>query len=199
MHGVMDAADREFLGEKKRLMTSICQMVKSLAAWPTPKLWSWAPRRLSAKTSPQEAKHGGRVATSHAFLHVGSPGKPFWRCTLCLRGTPSLQAKLFASPCGAVAPSITRLGQWATHHSLHAAVVDNGPEVVLVCMKCGAYCSSLPRNLAGPCGEPKATKERTLRRMERGQHPDPVSRSRVGPTWPVPKALEQPEERPAGP
>ena len=198
-HDLWEAAQKQHETERRRLSRIVVEMARCLAAWPPQRAWSWAPRvcRLAKKTAPQRAIFA-KAASAHSFLRVQGTERPFWRCTVCLRGTRSLHGELFAAPCGEVAPSVARLGVWAEQHQLRAAVVDAGPEVVLFCTRCGAYMCAQPKRLAGPCGEPVLSRVRTLGRVEAGKHPDPHSHAVVGPSWPVPKVQREPEGELAG-
>ena len=103
----------------------------------------------------------------------------------CLRGTRSLHSKLFASACGTMPAAIAQMGVVAASHRLHAAVIGMGPEVVVFCTRCGYYMTSLPRELAKPCGAPAKTRQRTLNMISRGRHPKPSVKTKVGVPWPL--------------
>ena len=119
----------------------------------------------------------------HSFKKVG-PCR--WQCTGCLRRTSVWEGPLFKAPCGQVSAALQHVASAMHAHRLWVAVLGQGPRTIMFCSKCGAYFATEPKGLQrAVCAAPKEAGLRTLRRIQKGLHPDPASTQRVGKPWPL--------------
>ena len=161
-----------------------------LSKLPRPSAFSWPARRVKTKTPAQQAAPGP-VGAPHTFKKVG-PSR--WQCSGCLRRTSVWGGPLFQAPCGEVSIAIRRVAESMQAHRLWVAVLGRGPRTIVFCIKCGGYFTTEPKGLQrAACGAPGGAGRRTLNRIQRGLHPDPLATSRVGKPWPL---LEEQTEEP---
>ena len=98
--------------------------------------------------------------------------KQTWRCRKCLREKQSLDSKQDFAPCGDVTGTIRQLGLNSHSHSLSVALVDNGPEMLFWCRRCGGMAETYAKWLAQPkCRQPTCQTKRTLTKLGQMMHP----------------------------
>ena len=125
----------------------------------------------------------GPWAPPHSYKKVG-PCR--WQCTGCLRRTSVWEGPLFKAPCGQVSAALQHVASAMHAHRLWVAVLGQGPRTIIVCSKCGAYFATEPKGLQrAVCAAPTEAGLRTLRRIQKGLHPDPAATQRVGKPWPL--------------
>lgn len=79
---------------------------------------------------------------------------------------------------------------WAESFTLHAAKVIESSLPVVMCLRCGAYCTGAPRKLPEPCGKVYAQQRR---QFLRGDLPWPRGLKITSP-WPLHLAPQEEAE-----
>ena len=95
-----------------------------------------------------------------------------WKCGTCLRRKWRLEAPVDFQPCGHVAGSMLRMALNHGQHALSAALIDEGPNCIIFCRKCGAVAEYYAKKLAASTCRPATENcRRNLSKIEAGRHP----------------------------
>jgi len=158
----------------------------------------WEPVSAEEKSSAAKRPRGPKLISRLPTSHKWKMREQGWRCARCwaYAGTLARRVSRRDEPCPGKLASLQQVAARPQGHCLMAGDVRGSP--LLICVKCGAWSSAVPRLLAAPCPNVKsAAGAIALSLFQSGwsPEPNPAQRRRVSarrklnpsePSWQAP-------------
>ena len=164
-HYMPDSTQELFKKGAERAQAFLKEVSANLAEHPRPKDAHVEYARLPGGGRKLKAK----VRQPHQWFWTS---RSTWRCHKCWREKLHASSAQDYEPCGDVRGTMAKLALNGHSHALTAALIAEGPAMLIFCRRCGGMAETKARWLAeSRCRKPTAQTRRTLRRLEAGFHP----------------------------
>ena len=163
-HGLMESAQEDYKTAAGRVKAALREIGANLAEHPRPR-----DRGIEYIRQKKGRKLVVKTRQPHQWYMTG---RQTWRCRQCWREKKVRESPQDYAECGNVVGTMAKLGLNAHAHSLTAAVVDCGPDLIMWCRRCGGIAEVYAKWLAQPtCRKPTAATGRVLRKIGESFHP----------------------------
>ena len=163
-HGIHETMEEEYKTAAARARALLHEMGANLAAHPKPSENNIEYRKPPGMGRQLKAK----VQQPHQWYYTV---RETWKCKQCWREKKTWDSEQNYKPCGNVTATMRRLGQMADCHSLTAALINGGPEVLIWCRVCGGSAECYAKMLAKDKCKATPWTKRMLCKMAGGLHP----------------------------